>query len=58
MQARNKLIENDINIIEKKIDSILSMKTPSLNECDINLNSRGSWIDGFSSDSSDIDIIE
>jgi len=34
------------------------MKTPSLNECDIDLDIRKSWMDGVSSDSSDIDIIE
>ena len=56
MQARNKMIENDINIIEQKIDSILSVRTPSLSQCDI-IISR-SFNDGYSSDSSDIEIIE
>lgn len=53
------MIENDINIIEEKIDTILSVKTPSLNECDIILSIRSkhnNWMDA--SENNDIDIIE
>ena len=52
------MIEQDINIIEEKIEAILSVRTPSLNECDISVKFHKSWNDGYSSESSDIDIIE